>query len=141
MSVSATSDRACSAASIISESSRTSRCIEQACFGQHLLAQPLVKRVPRDEIDVPAEDHRQLVGEILDVPAQACTRLQLEKEIDIALRSRLAAAGRAENLQPRNPVPPADLSNVFVVNGEARYVHHAHRRARSPAVAIRDRVG
>lgn len=58
------------AASIISPSSRRSRRIEQAGLGQHFVAQALVERVAGDEIDTMAEELRQLVSEVLDVPAE-----------------------------------------------------------------------
>ena len=46
------------------------RRVDQAGFGQHVVAKALVEGVAGDEIDAMAEELRELVGEVLDVPAE-----------------------------------------------------------------------
>lgn len=59
-----TNSRIAVAASRISRSSRSSRCIEGLCVGEDLLAKVLVDGLARDEVDPAAEEGRQLVLEV-----------------------------------------------------------------------------
>src|SRR3954453_24065728 len=76
---------ACSAASIISSGRRSSRRIQRPCLGQHLVLQSPVERGGGDQVDGPAEEGCELVGELLDLPTEPTTRLELGERIDVAV--------------------------------------------------------
>ena len=77
---------ACPAASIISSSRRSSRRIQRPCLGQDRVLQSPVERGGRDQVDGAAEDGGELVGELLDLPAEPAARLQLVEHVDVAVR-------------------------------------------------------
>src|SRR4051812_15663735 len=82
---SAASRCACSAASIISSSRRSSRRIQRPCLEQARVLQSPVERGGGDQVDGPAEEGCELVGELLDLPAEPAARLQLVEHVDVAV--------------------------------------------------------
>lgn len=114
-----TSDCACDAASIISPIRSSSRRIQRAGLGENLVSQSLVQRVPRHEVDRPADQLGKLVRELLDVPSEAALRREVVEHVDITVGRVLATTDRAENLEPRHPVAAADFAQAIWIDGEA----------------------
>src|ERR1700692_3057493 len=90
---------ACSAASIISVSRRTSRCIDRPSLGQHRRSQHRMQGAQGHQIYPMAEQSGEFVSEFLDLPAQSPSRAQCVQNIDVAVRPSGAARLRAEDLE------------------------------------------
>lgn len=78
----------------------------------------------------------RLVGEILDLPAEACARCQLVEDVDIAIRAGLAAAHGSEDLQPGYPVSLADFGEPISVDIDPGHGHRHQRRAAFVTIVV-----
>lgn len=56
--------------------------MQQASVGEHHVPQRLAERAARDEVDQSTEQVGKLLGELLDVPAEAGARRELVEEVD-----------------------------------------------------------
>lgn len=68
-----------------------------------------VQRSPGHEVHRAAEQLGQVVGEVVDLPAEPGSGPRLVQQIDVAPGHLLAPRHRAEDVQRRDPVAPADL--------------------------------
>jgi hypothetical protein len=82
-----------------------------------------VERGGGDQVDRATEDGGELVGQLLDLPAEAAARLQIVEHVDLAVRGGGPACDGAEDAQLSDPIPAADV-------GETRLVdrHSGNRR-------------
>lgn len=92
-----------------------------------------------DQIDGPAEQIGEVIGELLDVPAQTPARLQGVQDVDVAVGGRGTAYLRAEELKFSDTVPVADRGqacpiDLYSCNGPHRASVVAGAARRGPAM-------
>jgi len=105
--------------------------MQQPSFRQDRVAEPRVQRVARDEIHRTADRGREVVGEVLDLPAQPSPWCQVVEQIDIAVAALLTSVDRAEHLEACHAVASADLRDPLEVDLQAGDGQGANlRRAR-----------
>src|SRR5512135_1598382 len=104
---SSTSCCACSAASIISWSRRMSRRIERSRLFQDGLGEQRMQGNAGHQVDGAAEDLRQLVREVVDLPPEPGAGPQRVKQVEVARRRGIATSHRAEDGQGGDAVPVA----------------------------------
>lgn len=69
-------------------------------LGQDGVLESPVKSSRRDQVDRPAEDGSQRVGQRLDLPAEPAARLQLVEHVDVAVWSGGPAGDGTEDAEP-----------------------------------------
>ena len=74
-----------------------SRRIQLLGLGQHRLAQQRVQAAHRQQVDRAAEKLAQLVGELLDLPAQPVPGLKGVKNVEVAVGPRRAPGAGTED--------------------------------------------
>src|SRR5450759_776440 len=125
-----TNATAWTAAWIISSRSRTSRRIQGLSLRQYRCAQTLVQRRPRHQVDRPSEQLRQLVRQVLDLPAEPPTGLELIEDVHVTRRFGRPTCHRTEYHQSGHAIPRADGSQPRLVH---RHTRHYHPPRLSPA--------
>jgi len=81
----------------------------------------------RDQVNLAAKQLAQLVGKLLDLPAQSAPRLQRIENVDVAVRPRRAPGAGAEDPQLGYPIPVGDGSKALLVNLDTIDSPHDHR--------------
>jgi hypothetical protein len=97
----------------------------------------------RHQVDLMAEQAGQLLGELLDLPAQLAPRAQCVQDVDIAIGTCITASPGREHLQLGDPVPVADGGQRRVVDLDIRSDPHDPRlspAARAAAADLRTRA-
>ena len=78
-----------------------------------------------DQVDGPAENGGEFVGELLDLPAEAAARLQFLEHVDVIVRGGGPTRDGAEDTQPSDPVPGTHVREASLVDrhpGDRRHV-------------------
>src|SRR3546814_20165687 len=84
------------------------------------------------EVDVPPEHLGELQLESCDAEqAWGPSGLELDKQVDVAFGTQLAAKSRAEEPQPANPVRAAEVSKTLIVNRDSGCQLHMDKSRRS----------
>src|SRR3954470_13946862 len=77
---------------------------------QHLVANPAVEKLGRDEIDTPAvEKSRKLILEPDEPETRYMPGLELYEDVDIALRTEVFPQNGAEEREPPDVIAPAEF--------------------------------
>lgn len=79
-----------------------------------------MQRRPRDEVDRPPEQRRQLVRKVVDQPAEPGPWEQFVQQVNVTVRRLLATCHGPEHLQSGDPVPPRDRGNGRGVDTRSR---------------------
>jgi hypothetical protein len=88
-----------------------------------------VERAGGDEVDGPAEQVGELVGELLDVPTQPSAGSKGVEDVEVAVGARGPAGLRAEQVEFGDPVPVADRGEACLVDLHTRDGRHQARVA------------
>jgi hypothetical protein len=136
----ATNARACSAASIISLIKRRSRRIEWSRVVQNLSPESRVDRPPRYEVDRPTEQGRQLIGEVVDLPAEASTWHCVVQQVEVAAGPVIAPGDGAEKKQDRDPVSAAEHIELIGVELDTPRCHDPSHPRCAMAASVPDQA-
>ncbi|HMR97371.1 MAG TPA: hypothetical protein PKE05_17680, partial [Microthrixaceae bacterium] len=110
------SDTMRSAASMISATSSTSRCIHDLGFGEHRVSDQSMNRFSRQQVDRTIEDLCEFGFEVEQGEPEAGIRFEHEQQVDIAGGPGVTPGDRTEDRQLRDPVPPAHFLETISVD-------------------------
>ena len=74
-----------------------------------------MKRGGGDQVDGPAENGGEFVGELLDLPAEPVAGPQLVEHVNVAVWGGGPAGDGAEDTQPSDPVPGTHVGEAGLV--------------------------